>query len=106
MKVYITFAAANTGVAQLVEHWSPKPGVGSSSLSTRAKFSETMKKLKILADIQDSYNELVHKVSWPTKSELANSAVVVMFASLIIAIVIFAMDQCIDKIMHLIYGGL
>ena len=26
-----------TGVAQLVEHWSPKPGVGSSSLSTRAQ---------------------------------------------------------------------
>jgi hypothetical protein len=25
-----------TGVAQLVEHWSPKPGVGSSSLSSRA----------------------------------------------------------------------
>jgi hypothetical protein len=27
----------DTGVAQLVEHWSPKPGVGSSSLSSRAK---------------------------------------------------------------------
>ncbi len=27
-----------TGLAQLVEHWSPKPGVGSSSLSTRAEF--------------------------------------------------------------------
>ena len=27
----------NTEVAQLVEHWSPKPGVGSSSLSFRAK---------------------------------------------------------------------
>ena len=26
-----------TGLAQLVEHWSPKPGVGSSSLSFRAK---------------------------------------------------------------------
>lgn len=26
-----------TEVAQLVEHWSPKPGVGSSSLSFRAK---------------------------------------------------------------------
>ena len=26
-----------TGVAQLVEHRSPKPGVGSSSLSSRAK---------------------------------------------------------------------
>ena len=32
-----TFAPANTGVAQLVEHRSPKPGVGSSSLSSRAK---------------------------------------------------------------------
>ncbi len=65
-----------------------------------------MKKLKILADIQDSYNELVHKVSWPTRTELANSAVVVMFASLIIALVIFAMDQCIEQIMNLIYGTL
>ena len=36
-KYYTTFAAANTGVAQLVEHRSPKPGVGSSSLSSRAK---------------------------------------------------------------------
>ena len=27
----LTFAPANTEVAQLVEHWSPKPGVGSSS---------------------------------------------------------------------------
>ncbi len=27
----------NTGLAQLVEHWSPKPGVRSSSLLTRAK---------------------------------------------------------------------
>ncbi len=30
----------NTGLAQLVEHWSPKPGVGSSSLSTRANQDE------------------------------------------------------------------
>ena len=27
-EVSTTFAAANTGVAQLVEHRSPKPGVG------------------------------------------------------------------------------
>ncbi len=31
-EVSTTFAAANTGVAQLVEHRSPKPGVGSSRL--------------------------------------------------------------------------
>ncbi len=36
---YSTFAPANTGVAQLVEHRSPKPGVGSSSLSSRANIN-------------------------------------------------------------------
>ena len=36
LKNCTTFAIANTGIAQLVEHWSPKPGVGSSSLSSRA----------------------------------------------------------------------
>ena len=33
-------APTETGLAQLVEHWSPKPGVGSSSLSTRARSSK------------------------------------------------------------------
>ncbi len=63
-----------------------------------------MKKFKILADIQDSYNELVHKVSWPTQKELASSAVVVMFASLIIAAVVFVMDSCLRFVMEGIYG--
>ena len=31
-----THLSRNTGVAQLVEHWSPKPGVGRSSRSSRA----------------------------------------------------------------------
>ena len=60
--------------------------------------------MKILKDIEDSYNELVYKVSWPTKSQLANSSVVVMVASIIIAIVIFAMNEVVDNLMHLIYG--
>ena len=60
--------------------------------------------MKILKDIEDSYNELVYKVSWPTKSQLTNSSVVVMVASIIIAIVIFAMDEVVDNLMHLIYG--
>ena len=60
--------------------------------------------MKILKDIEDSYNELVYKVSWPTKSQLANSSVCVMVASIIIAIVIFAMDEVVDNLMHLIYG--
>ena len=42
--------------------------------------------------LQDTYNELVHKVSWPTWANLQNSSIVVMVASLIIALVVFGMD--------------
>ena len=62
-------------------------------------------KLKILQDIEDSYNELRYKTSWPTKSQLADSTVVVMVASSIIAIAIFIMDTVIDRVMHIIYNG-
>lgn len=63
-----------------------------------------MAKAKILTDLEESYNELVHKVSWPTKSELANSTVVVMVASILMALVIWLVDLGINKMMHLIYG--
>ena len=62
-----------------------------------------MKKYKILTDIEESYNELVHKVSWPTKSELANSTIVVMVASIIASLVIWVIDLCINEVMHLVY---
>ena len=57
-----------------------------------------------LTDIKESYNELVHKVSWSTKSELANSTIVVMVASIIASLVIWVIDLCIDQVMHLVYG--
>ena len=59
---------------------------------------------RVIAYIKDSYNELVHKVSWPTKAELSNSAVVVMFASLIIAILIGAIDFGFEAVMKFIYS--
>ncbi len=62
-------------------------------------------KFKLLQDIEDSYNELRYKTSWPTKSQLAGSTVVVMVASIIIAAVIFIMDLVIDYVMHVIYSG-
>ena len=57
-----------------------------------------------LTDIKESYNELVHKVSWPSASELANSTVIVMVASIILAIVIWLIDLGLNEIMHLIYN--
>ena len=63
-----------------------------------------MKKYKILTDIEESYNELVHKVSWPTKSELVNSTIVVMVASIIAALIIWLVDWVINNVMEIIYG--
>ena len=42
--------------------------------------------------VKSSYDELVHKVSWPTFKELQNSAVVVAVAAVILAVIIFLMD--------------
>jgi len=58
---------------------------------------------KIFNYIKESYNELVYKVSWPTRAELSNSAVVVMFASLIIAALIFVIDTAFEGVMRFIY---
>ena len=52
----------------------------------------------------ESYNELVYKVSWPTRAELSNSAVVVMFASLIIAALIFVVDGAFEAVMRFFYN--
>jgi len=59
-------------------------------------------KLKIY--FEEAYNELVHKVSWPTFKELQNSAFVVMVASLIIALIVFAMDFSFESIMKFVYS--
>ncbi|MBP3590288.1 MAG: preprotein translocase subunit SecE [Muribaculaceae bacterium] len=63
-----------------------------------------MAKNKILANIEESYNELRYKTSWPTKKQLVKSALIVMIASVIIALIIFVMDQIVDRFMHLIYS--
>lgn len=52
---------------------------------------------------QEAYTELVHKVTWPTWGELQNSAILVMIASLIIAMVIWVMDFGFENIMESVY---
>ncbi|GAB6395267.1 MAG: protein translocase subunit SecE [Bacteroidales bacterium] len=61
---------------------------------------------KIIDYFKESYNELVYKVSWPTKIELSSSAVIVMFASLIIAVLIFVVDMAFENIMRVFYQAL
>lgn len=59
---------------------------------------------KITSYIKDSYVELTQKVSWPNWSSLQGSAILVMIASLILAVVIMVIDLCFKNIMELIYN--
>ncbi|MDE6276522.1 MAG: preprotein translocase subunit SecE [Muribaculaceae bacterium] len=63
-----------------------------------------MKKLKLITNIEESYDELRYKTSWPTRKPLVKSAIIVMIASAIIALLILVMDQIVDRLMHFIYS--
>ena len=54
--------------------------------------------------IKSSYDELVNKVSWPSWSSLQSSSIVVAIASLIIALIIYLMDQVFSNIMNIFYS--
>lgn len=59
--------------------------------------------MKISNYFTESYTELVQKVSWPTWTELRGSAVVVLVASIIIALVIFLIDVTFRGAMKIVY---
>ncbi len=60
--------------------------------------------MKFVDNVKESYDELVHKVSWPTRKELSQSAVLVLIASIILALIVWLMDWCFESIMAFIYG--
>lgn len=63
-----------------------------------------MKKLQLLTNIEEAYEELRYKTSWPTQKQVVKSALLVMIASAIIALIILIMDQVVDHLMHFIYS--
>ncbi|HNS41861.1 MAG TPA: preprotein translocase subunit SecE [Taishania sp.] len=42
--------------------------------------------------INETIEELVHRVSWPTWKELQNNTIIVVVASILISLIIFVMD--------------
>jgi preprotein translocase subunit SecE len=54
--------------------------------------------------IDEVTDELMNKVSWPSASELQNSAIVVLIATVILSLIIFAMDFSSSKVMSLFYS--
>jgi len=61
---------------------------------------------KIINYFKEAYTELVQKVSWPTRSELTSSAIVVLIASIIIALIVWLMDISFESIMTFVYEKL
>lgn len=59
---------------------------------------------KFRAYVDEITDELNHKVSWPTWSELQSSAIVVLVATIITALIILGMDLTFDKVMNLFYS--
>ena len=62
-----------------------------------------MAKNQVVNYIKESYDELMHKVSWPSWAELQGSAIVVSVASLIIAVIVFAMDEVFRNVLLQFY---
>jgi preprotein translocase subunit SecE len=60
--------------------------------------------MKFVENLKESYVELVHKVSWPTRKELSKSAVLVLIASIILALVVLLMDKTFESVMSFVYG--
>ena len=60
--------------------------------------------MAFVENVKESYNELVHKVSWPSRKELAQSSVIVLIASIILALIVWLMDLCFENIMTFVYG--
>ncbi len=58
----------------------------------------------VLEFVKESYAEMTQKVTWPTWSQLQSSAVVVLVASVIIALIIFAMDKASSNVLELFYN--
>lgn len=52
---------------------------------------------------ENSYNELMHKVTWPSWPELQQSTIVVLIGFLIITFVLFGMDGAAEFIFKQFY---
>ncbi|MEJ6505608.1 MAG: preprotein translocase subunit SecE [Crocinitomicaceae bacterium] len=61
--------------------------------------------MKLVSYIQDTCNELVHNVTWPTWQELQNNTILVVTASIILSLTIFAMDKVFGNDPNFVWNG-
>jgi len=61
---------------------------------------------KVVNYFKETYEELVHKVTWPSGKDLQNSVIVVSIASLIIALIVFLMDIMFNAGIHVLFPAI
>jgi preprotein translocase subunit SecE len=58
---------------------------------------------KITTYFRESYKELVEKVTWPNWTQLQQSTVIVLVATLLTTVLVWLMDTISSSVLHLIY---
>jgi preprotein translocase subunit SecE len=61
---------------------------------------------KITTYFKESYKELTEKVSWPTWTQLQQSTMIVLVATLVITGLVWVMDFAAGGVLKLIYNQL
>ncbi|MGF7230793.1 preprotein translocase subunit SecE [Arachidicoccus sp.] len=59
---------------------------------------------KVSSYLKESYDELMHKVTWPTWSELQQSTAIVLVATVIITAIVWLMDTASSSVLKFIYS--
>lgn len=54
--------------------------------------------------VQEAYDELLHKVSWPTWEELQQTTIIVLIALGLVTAVVFGMDLAAENVLKFIYN--
>ena len=58
---------------------------------------------KFIGYLKESFTELTKKTTWPTWQKLQSSALLVMVATVILAVLLFLIDYTFQHLMTLIY---
>ena len=59
---------------------------------------------KVGSYVQEAYDELVHKVNWPTWDELQQTTVIVLVALIITTAMVWVMDFGSEGVLTFIYN--
>ena len=59
---------------------------------------------KLTLYLKESYNELMHNVSWPTSQQLIESAIVVLITSGILTLIVFLFDLTCSLLFKTLYN--